>query len=256
MYCDDDSRRRCIMTLTRMIGAVCVFVFMAAGFLHAETVVISITGSVSYKTDKQWKPLEKGMKVSQGAKISTGVKSTAEIKMDGHVVTIKPLSMVMIEENKLSRDLSSNRIGLRRGSVRAAISKDTRVKTVFRISTPVATSSVRGTIEDVSYGPGIGMTIDVIEGHVEGENSNGNRKDLFGGLSYNQQNGKGPGDVMSSTQQDSSANTGDSRVSGEEKDSNTFLVLDTVDSGSDAPGYLDERFGSNKTKVSLNVIWP
>ena len=238
-----------------------VYVIMAALFiwitapLGAEVTVVSVTGSVNVKTDKQWSPLQKGMRLSEGTKISTGVKSTAEINMDGHVVTIKPMSMVMVQENKLDGGVSTNRIGLRRGTVRAAINKESRVKTVFRISTPVATSSVRGTIEEISQGPQFGMGGNADAGHLEMENRKGDKKDISGNLTYNQ-SGDDPnsGDVMGDTSGDSSASVGDNSLSGEEGDSNNFNSSDVIDSSSDSGDIIDNNV-KGSGKVQANGIY-
>lgn len=244
------------MTIRKYVTVICLVILFGATALRAEVTVMSVTGTVNYKTDKQWKPLQKGMKIPQGAKISTGVGSSAVIRMDGHEVTIKPLSMMMIEENRLTGDVSSNRIGLRRGSVRASISKETRVKTVFRISTPVATSSVRGTIEEASHGPAWGSDFAAVDNNIETENANGERRDLKEGLSCSQSNDNpSGGDVLDDTKDSSNASLADTGLTDTERDSNDFSGSDTVDTTSDTGDVVDTTVGGT-ANVNVDVVFP
>ena len=97
------------------------------------------------------------MKLAQGTKISTGVNSNVVLNINGDEITIRQMTMIKIEENSLSTTESNTKIGLKRGGLNARVAKLKTLKTSFKISTPVATSSVRGTWEEVFYGPGMGM---------------------------------------------------------------------------------------------------
>lgn len=136
-----------------VISAVITLFLFTVSTAFAEITVVSVKGKAAYKTGRVWKPLAKGATIPQGTKVTTGVRSWVKLKMYNNVVTIKPLSMLKIYENSSKKNRISTRIGLRRGSVRAHVTRGRRVRTIFKISTPVATSSVRGTIEDVSHGP-------------------------------------------------------------------------------------------------------
>jgi len=69
--------------------------------------------------------------------------------------------------------ISSTNLGLKYGGVNARVAKIKNIRTNFKISTPIATSSVRGTEEEVTYGPRSGMVVKVIAGLVKLENPNG-----------------------------------------------------------------------------------
>ena len=64
------------------------------------------------------------------------------------------------------------------------MARDARIKTVFKVSTPVATSSVRGTEQIVVYSPTFGMRIFVLSGTVEGQGRNSGGKFISGDLQF------------------------------------------------------------------------
>ncbi|HRZ26516.1 MAG TPA: FecR domain-containing protein [Spirochaetota bacterium] len=222
----------------------------------ARIVVEKVKGSVAFKAGNQWQPLTEGMALNEGAKISTGVNSTAVIKMDSHTVTINPLTMIKIYENSMTARTSDNRIGLRRGTIRAQVSKDKRIKTVFKVSTPVATSSVRGTEEIISYGPSSGMKIYMIEGVAEGQSNNGNSSTLRGGLVFQQKpGGAAIENPMGAIKGNALAQIGDKNLSADEKKILDFLGIDE----SQLPGgVLDRLSALMGTNSLVNVIinWP
>lgn len=154
-----------------------IIFLLAFGFitvnLYAKISVESAKGEAAYKKGNEWLPLTKGMALEEGTKISTGIRSWAQINIDGNIVRIEQLTMIKISRNKLTAGSRDTQIALKHGSLKARIAKIGTLKTSFKITTPVATSSVRGTEEIVSYGPDSGMTIRVIEGTIEGGNSNG-----------------------------------------------------------------------------------
>jgi hypothetical protein len=152
----------------------------------AETTVTSVKGQAKYKTGNQWANLTAGMKLAQGTKISTGVNSTVLLNINGDEVTIKQMTMIKIEEATANATETNTTIGLKRGSINTRVSKLKTLKTSFKISTPVATSSVRGTWQDVTYGPGRGMIIKVLEGIILAENKLGTSNLIRGNLQFNQ----------------------------------------------------------------------
>lgn len=166
-----------------MILAVLVLFLFAASTAFAKITVVSVKGKAAFKTGRTWKPLTRGMTLRQGAKISTGVRSWVKLKMFRSTVTVKPLTMMKIYENSSRKNRIRTRIGLRRGSVRAHVTRGRRVKTVFKISTPVATSSVRGTIEDATHGPS-GSVFLAPEGSFNVVSHNGQRGVVFGRLRF------------------------------------------------------------------------
>jgi hypothetical protein len=150
----------------------------------AEIRVVSVKGTASYKAGGQWVPLQAGTALAVGTKVSTGVRSNAVIKINNHTVTVQPLTIMKINESVEDGKSSTTRLGLRRGSVRTKVARDERIKTVFKVSTPVATSSVRGTEQIVVYSPTFGMRIFVIDGTVTGQGANGAEKFISGDLNF------------------------------------------------------------------------
>jgi hypothetical protein len=104
--------------------------------------------------------------------------------------------MAKIYTNKIQRLTRTTEVGLKRGSVKVKVQKQQRVKSVFKVATPVATSSVRGTEEIITYGPMKGMTIRVLSGKVEGENSAGGWRIITGWLVFRQKPGKSEPEPM------------------------------------------------------------
>ena len=162
----------------------CLSVLFLISVASAEIVVVSKQGEAAYKTGAQWVPLGAGVALPVGAKVSTGARSSVVISINGHKVTVNQLSMVKIMESSVEKEKSTTRLGLRRGSLRASVSRQEKIKTVFQVATPVATSSVRGTEETVGYGPVKGMYIIVHKNTVVGESPNGGAQHLSGNLRY------------------------------------------------------------------------
>ncbi len=154
------------------IASFCIILCMMMPAFAVITVE-HINGKAAYKDDKQWKPLVLNQKLEVGTKISTGAGSSVVLDIDGSKITVRQLSMVRINHNMASSEESNTNIGLKYGAINAKVKKIAAIRTQFKISTPVATSSVRGTEEEVSFGPQSGMIVKVLEGAVGMENANG-----------------------------------------------------------------------------------
>ena len=87
--------------------------------------------------------------------------------------------MIQVFSKESATDTNTH-IGLKRGGIMAKVPRDGKVKTIFKVSSPIATSSVRGTEENISYGPDTGMIIEVVKGVVEGTNTLGRSNVLSG----------------------------------------------------------------------------
>jgi len=168
------------MKLIKMtIAAVSILFFYSA--LHAEISVIKVEGSVAYKAGNKWIPLTTNQKLAEGVKVSTGANSFAELRLNSknHTIRIKPFTMIQVFSKESKTDTNSH-IGLKRGGIMAKVPRDGKVKTIFKVSSPIATSSVRGTEENISYGPDTGIIIEVVSGVVEGSNTLGRSNVLTG----------------------------------------------------------------------------
>lgn len=156
--------------------------------LYAEISVIKIQGNVSYREGRSWLPVKEQQKLPEGVKISTGTNSFAELKLNSinHTVKIKPLTMIQVF-SKQTAENSETHIGLKRGGITAKVPRDSNVKTIFKVSSPIATSSVRGTEEDITYGPEKGMIVEVLSGMIEGRNRLGKGNYISGRQKFVQQ---------------------------------------------------------------------
>jgi len=156
------------------------FIFITT-LLYAEITVIKIEGSAAYKDGNKWQVLKVNQTLAEGVKISTSANTFVDIKLNSknHTIQVKPYSMVQIFSDETKTEANTS-IGIKRGSINAKVPRDSNVKTVFKVVSPVATSSVRGTEENVSYGPERGMVIEVVSGEVESKNNNGRTNLLTG----------------------------------------------------------------------------
>ncbi len=151
--------------------------------LFAAITVVSVKGEALYSDGGAYKPLQKGMQLKEGTKVQTGAKSQAVLDIDGHIVTLKALTLIKVYKNIAKKDESTNSLGLAYGNVNAKVKRLPQVKTSFLITTPVATSSVRGTEQNTSFGPGFGMQVTVPEGQLIVQ-SDGENKKVSGNLEY------------------------------------------------------------------------
>ena len=103
--------------------------FFAAGTAYPAIYVVSVKGDAAYAEGKAWRPLAKGMAVREGTRVSTGVNSTAVLNIDDHILTVKPLTMIKVYRNSLTRKTSDNTIGLKYGTVNARIKRVAALKT-------------------------------------------------------------------------------------------------------------------------------
>ncbi len=241
----------------KLIVIFTITLFLSSVSLFAQIKVISLKGKVSYKAGRQWKQLKRNQILNEGTKISSGTNSYAVLQLNRHrhLLEIKPLTVLKVY-GKSTAVRSNTHIGLKRGKVRARVAKNSRVRTVFKISTPVATSSVRGTIEDVAYGPARGMRVNVIEGAIEGENRNGKSTVIRGRQVFSQQGGSAAfGDTMKDVRGRSFAGIHGEGLTPEE----LAFILMFGDDFQGSPGgdtqILDNQTGGPAT-VNIEIVWP
>jgi len=131
----------------------------AAGADQALDAIISnMTGAavqVSVDGGKTWEVAKTGMALGKGAAVRTGFASTCEINFGDHsILQILALSSVSIADYSGTRQAAEKvQTNLQYGAVRCGVEKG-RVETDTKISTPVSTLSIRGTIIYVEYDPG------------------------------------------------------------------------------------------------------
>jgi len=162
-------------------------IFFLTAALHAEITVIKVTGSAAYRQGKKWLPLKVGQKLPEGVKVSTGANSSAELKLNSqnHSVSIKPFTMIQVYSKESKTDTNTH-IGLKRGAIHAKVPRKGNIKTIFKVSSPIATSSVRGTEHKTSHGHSFGTGINPQINTTQGTNRHGKTFYLSGNLKFHQ----------------------------------------------------------------------
>jgi len=165
----------------------CVFITVD---LFARITVVSTTGEVAFRDEQtgRWMPLQQGVELREGVRISTGINSSATINLSGNRVVVGPLSMMRVYQNRLVDGAQQTNIGVRRGELAAEVTSGKQVRTVFRVATPVVTSSVRGTEKKITTGPSETL-VRVSEGSARVDSKNGQVRILSGRLAFNQPKG-------------------------------------------------------------------
>jgi len=180
--------------------------------------VVSVSGSAhklrASDPKASWKPLEAGDVLDELTVIRTGFRTKVELKLaDRAKVFIHSGTKIGIREVRKKGALARTRLGLKYGSIRARVISETGPSD-FQVATPVATLSVRGSLDSFGYSS---------DGGARGQN--------HGGSGLNMTSGKksqtvGPGESTSGDCDmpidkkidDSSAGMGPTGQSGTEKD--------------------------------------
>ena len=103
---------------------------------------------------KTWKAIKKGDKLGVDALVRTGFGCECKLKFGDHsILDIKALSSVRLADYKKAETSEKVRPHLQYGAVRCGVEKG-RIKADAKISTPVSTLSIRGTVVYVEYDPG------------------------------------------------------------------------------------------------------
>ncbi len=110
-----------------------------------QAVVTKASGKAEVQTDGNWVPLKEGAKLEKGAVIQTGFKSEVVLQIKGSTVTVSPLSRITLEQLVAKDNKDETRIFLDTGSLKSNVKKSEDRAVGFKVRSPVATASVRGT---------------------------------------------------------------------------------------------------------------
>ena len=130
-----------------IISLVC---FVLTPLLAISGEVVAVKGKAEIKQGGKWIPAKAGNKITSGLMISTGFKSELTLKIDGSIITVKPMTRLTIEEIAEKNETVSSEVYLNVGSVKADVKPASTKKVEFKVKTPVATASVRGTSGEIS----------------------------------------------------------------------------------------------------------
>jgi hypothetical protein len=222
--------------------------------LYAEIIVESIKGEAAYKKGRVWEPLKKGMTLAEGTKISTGVKSTVMLNINGDSLQINQLTMMKIFSNKTTAEKKDTHIGLKYGGLRARIQKVGTLKTSFKITTPVATSSVRGTDESNFYGAKSGHTVEAHEGVIVAETPYGVLNYIEGKFVFHlSPDSPRPENLLSSLKKLFLAKVSDTNVTDDESANNEYWGFNVFGSSDDNNIMTGKNIPQGDQTVSVNI---
>lgn len=115
-----------------------------------EAKVVSVKGKVEIQEAGMWVPVEKGDIIEKGTVISTGFNSELVVAVKNSTFTLGPLTRVTIENLVTKGNKDTTQIYIDSGSIAANVSNKGGRRTGFKVRSPVATASVRGTAFIVS----------------------------------------------------------------------------------------------------------
>jgi len=233
--------------MIKLITTVLLIMFLTTN-LFAKIILVSATGEVAYKDEKttKWMPLPPtpGTELQNGLKISTGLKSSVTLNLSGNKVTIGPLSVMKVYENQLVDGAQQTKIGMRRGQMTADVTRGEKVKTVFKVATPVATSSVRGTEKTITTGPS-GTIVAVPKGSAKVDSKNGQARVISGRLAFNLPKGAIEPRPILTNSNVSLVNSGHT-----EKEQMAAEIFTDAPQGTDVP--LVDNIVEDRTEVIIN----
>nr|WP_298680926.1 FecR domain-containing protein [uncultured Treponema sp.] len=117
---------------------------LAAAALTAT--ITEVAGKVEYKLPgKDWVAAKTGTVLPAGSLISTGFKSTAILKTESATLTVKPVTRLSLEELVKSEGTTKTQMFLMAGRVKAEVTPRKGEQAEFKVKSPTATASVRGT---------------------------------------------------------------------------------------------------------------
>lgn len=128
-----------------------------------EAVIVEITGRVKIRmsADGRWQKAETGQVLPADGMISTGLKSTAKLDLGNAELEVLPLTRMSVDALVDSEESVSTSLFLKGGKIKANVKAIEGKENDFKIKSPVATASVRGTSFEFS-----GNELKVTQGKV------------------------------------------------------------------------------------------
>ncbi len=137
-----------------------LFVLCVSLLTAFDAKITAVKGKVEVKqSGGTWRPAKQGLEVKKGTVISTGFKSELTLKIDGSVIVVKPLTRLKVEDIAKKGESVNSEIFVNLGAISANVKAKSTKRVKFKVKTPVATASVRGTSGIISAdGQLIGFT--------------------------------------------------------------------------------------------------
>lgn len=119
--------------------------FFALPIFAEDAKVVAVVGKAEVQKGSDWVALSIGDSVPKGSVISTGFKSELLLKVNASNIKLGPLTRMTVEQ--LIQNASENKTSLfiDSGKVNVEVNKTGNKREDFKVSSPVATASVRGT---------------------------------------------------------------------------------------------------------------
>ena len=142
------------------------------GMIPAKVTKFSGRVEIARNFDWKWVKVVDNMLVQEGDWIRTRAKSSVEVLQDdGTVIVLRPNTKILFEANgsaKTARgEVRTTKVKLDQGSILSRVKKLAQRDSRFEISTPTATSFIRGTEFRVKVEPEGATRLEVLEGRVD-----------------------------------------------------------------------------------------
>ena len=140
------------------------FLIIIPEIFAQQAILRDLSGTVELKFagSSVWETARKGQSLAEDTIISTGFKSTALIQAGSSLITVRPLTRMILSELRSAAGTETINVGLQTGRVRVDVKPPAGTKTTMSVSGPIATASVRGTVFEFDT-----INLIVSEGTVE-----------------------------------------------------------------------------------------
>ena len=142
------------------------------GQIPAKVSKFSGSVEIARNFDWKWVKVVPDMLVQEGDWVRTRAKSSAEIVQDdGTVIVLRPNTKLLFEAHGQTQtargEVRTTRLKLDEGSILSRVKKLAQRDSRFEISTPTATSFIRGTEFRVKVEPEGATRLEVLEGRID-----------------------------------------------------------------------------------------
>ncbi len=239
---------------TLLMTILSVLAFGTAGY--SAVTATAVNGYAAYITPGgAWNVMYAGVTIPEGTLVSTGMFSSVDFNIDGHDMTVEQLTTIKIYKSLVTGEETESSVGLSYGSVTAKINKIGAVKTKFNITTPVATSSVRGTKERISNGPIRGMSAQALSGRLSLHNSRGVRTSVAGRSFFSLTGGSArPEPLLAGERGNSLTKVTPDGMTSEEQQAGQ--IYSDVIGNSESPVDIVDQLTGGTARVNVNLVWP
>jgi hypothetical protein len=145
---------------------------LKTGQIPAKVTKFSGSVEIARNFDWRWVKVVPNMLVQEGDWIRTRAKSSAEVQQDdGTVIVLRPNTKILFEAHGQAvtarGEIRTTRVQLDQGSILSRVKKLAQRDSRFEITTPTATSFIRGTEFRVKVEPEGATRLEVLEGRVD-----------------------------------------------------------------------------------------